>query len=64
MYMYYTVTPTGSLPTYLDAYGQYSHQEEKVEITPTINFDGTGGFSISNSTKFTHSYVQATLKTK
>jgi len=64
MYMYYTVTPTGSLPTYLDAYGQYSHQEEKVEITPTINFDRTGGFSISNSTKFTHSYAQATLKTK
>lgn len=64
MYMYYTVTPSGSLPKYLDAFGQYSHQETYTEITPTINFDGTGGFSISNSTKFTHSYVQATLKTK
>lgn len=64
LYMYYTVTPTGKLPTYLDAYGQYSHQETSVEITPTINFDGTGGFSISNSTKFTNSYVSASLKTK
>ncbi|SDZ65110.1 hypothetical protein SAMN05421736_12515 [Evansella caseinilytica] len=64
LYMYYTVTPTGSLPKWLDAYGQYSHQETKTEISPTINFDGTGGFTISNSTKFSHSYVTASLKTK
>lgn len=64
LYMYYTVTPVSSLPTWLDAYGEYSHQETQVEISPTINFDGTGGFTITNSTKFTYSYVTASLKTK
>ncbi|QUW23704.1 hypothetical protein JSQ81_09480 [Sporosarcina sp. Marseille-Q4063] len=64
LYMYYTVTPISGLPTYLDAYGKYSHQETKVEISPTINFDGSGGFTLTQNTSFTHSYVHATLKTK
>lgn len=64
LYMYYTVTPTRSLRTWLDAYGKCSHQETSVEISPTINFDGTGGFTITNSKKFTHSYVTTALKTK
>lgn len=64
MYMYYSVTPTKSLPKYLDAYGEYAHQESKYEISPTINFDGSGGLTITQSNYFTETNVKATLKTK
>ncbi|WP_154665515.1 hypothetical protein [Bacillus andreraoultii] len=37
--MYFAVEPAASLPNRLKAYGQYAHQENKIEISPTINFD-------------------------
>ena len=63
--MYYTVTPLWEgLPKQLDAYSKYSHQETSYEITPTINFDGSGGYSISQTSKFTYTKDHVILKTK
>lgn len=64
MYMYYTVVPAFSLPNTLNAYGEYAHQENHVEISPTISFTGDHSFTITNSTKWTYQYVNARLNTK
>lgn len=57
----FTVVPTHSLPNVLNAYGEYAHQENHIEISPTISFTGEHSFIITNSTKWTYQYVRATL---